>query len=299
LWNNGMQFTILYNTGNVARQTAAETWTANIKSLNPLFNLNPAQGVAWGSVYLPAMVNGELPIFIIGWLADYADPDNFVFPFMHSQGTFSAWQKYNNPRVDELITAGATTNDDPVGPYDVAGKPFDVGDPRPLFNNLQPIYGGTVPGGTNMPPDTTYPRRSIYYELQAIYYADNPGICLVQALGRHFSRGWVQKWYYNNLYPGFYYGHLYKQETHLGDANRDASVNVADLGWISGRWSAVALSPPGSTANVEGDINGGTGGTTGKLSGAAPGIPDGTVDVIDLALVSAYWDTGPTGPSHP
>jgi peptide/nickel transport system substrate-binding protein len=55
----------------------------------------------------PALLRGMyaslLPMFQIGWVADYPDAHNFVFPFMHSAGTFSAWQNYSNPTVDALI----------------------------------------------------------------------------------------------------------------------------------------------------------------------------------------------------
>ena len=50
-----------------------------------------------------------LPMFDIGWIADYPDAHNFVFSFMHSSGTFSEWQNYNNPEVDALIEAGIST----------------------------------------------------------------------------------------------------------------------------------------------------------------------------------------------
>jgi peptide/nickel transport system substrate-binding protein len=42
-------------------------------------------------------------MWIIGWAADYPDPDNFVTPFMHSTGTYGKAQGYNNPQVDKLI----------------------------------------------------------------------------------------------------------------------------------------------------------------------------------------------------
>jgi peptide/nickel transport system substrate-binding protein len=45
-------------------------------------------------------------MFQIGWRADYPDAHNFMFPFMHSAGTFSGWQNYNNPAVDTLVAEG-------------------------------------------------------------------------------------------------------------------------------------------------------------------------------------------------
>jgi len=304
LWNGGMKFISTYNIGNVPRELASQEIVNRVNSLNPSRFFLETLGLDWGTQILPAMVAGELPVFHMGWLADYADPHDFVFPFMHTYGTFSAWQRYSNPRVDELIEAGIATGDD-IAPY--AGQ-LDVGDPRPLMNNLQPIYGGTNATGTNMPPDTRWPRRSIYYELQAIWFDDAPTILNLQGIGRHFEQAWVRGWYYNSLYPGGIYYHYWKAQTHFGDVSSitppvgtgiygiaDGLVNTYDAGFVSAHWT-----DPISTYgyHVVADINGGVGGTTGGLTGPVRGMSDGVVDIVDLGLVSAYFDS-PQGPSHP
>jgi peptide/nickel transport system substrate-binding protein len=284
LWAGGMKLTLLFNEGNVARETASNMLANNIMSLNPKFHVE-VQQVAWGSTYLPQMVAGMLPLFSIGWLVDYPDPDNFAFPFMHTYGTFSAWQRYSNARVDTLIENGALMPED-TAPY--SGQ-LDVADPRPLFNN---------PGG--MPPDTRWPRRSIYYELQALYVEDSPGFTLDQAKGRGFQQAWTRGWYYNPVYPGAYFYHRWKAKTHFGDANNDQAVGVLDSATVSGSWTKPSptstLGPVGY--RTQADLTGGTGGTTGDASGLVVGIPDGKVSVVDSALVSAYWDGPPKGPSH-
>jgi peptide/nickel transport system substrate-binding protein len=109
LWEKGFKLTILYNTGNVQRKTLAEMIKDKVESINPKFKIE-VRAVEWPE-YLKAMVRGELPVFIIGWLADYPDPYNFVFPYMHSSGTFAAWQKYKNERVDKLVEELITTID--------------------------------------------------------------------------------------------------------------------------------------------------------------------------------------------
>jgi peptide/nickel transport system substrate-binding protein len=276
LWANGFTFTVTYNTGNVGRQTAAEMIANNVNSLNSKFHISTL-GIPWGSTYLPQMVAGELPVFIIGWAADYPDPDNFVFPFMHSQGTFSAWQKYSNARVDALVTFGATVNDDTAA---YAGQ-LDVANPIPLFNNAG-----------NLPPDTRWPRRSTYYELQRLYFDDVPGATLVQASGRHWERDWVRGWYYNPIYPGNDYYHLWKAATHNGDSNNNGAVDVGDAAWISSHWTAASLA-----YNPSADINGGKGGLTGNEY--QRGMADGIVDITDIGLISAYFDGPPQGPAHP
>jgi len=105
VWDNGFKFTLLYNSGNIARKTACGILAENLYAINPLFQVS-IQPADWRSVMIPNLVTSKMPMFQIGWMADYPDPDNFAFPFMHSQGTFSHFQNYSNPEVDALIEAG-------------------------------------------------------------------------------------------------------------------------------------------------------------------------------------------------
>jgi peptide/nickel transport system substrate-binding protein len=109
VWEKGFILTLAYNTGNLERKTACEILQANLFQINPLFQVR-VQVTAWPTL-LRSMYSSLLPMFSIGWLADYPDPHNFVFPFMHTHGTFSSWQNYSNPEVDALIAQGiaATT----------------------------------------------------------------------------------------------------------------------------------------------------------------------------------------------
>jgi len=109
VWERGFKFTILFNTGNLNRQTGSQMLKEAVESLNPKFKVD-TRGVTWSS-YLGQMTTRKLPMFFIGWSADYADPDNFTIPFMHSTGTFSQWQSYKNPEVDKLITQAAQETD--------------------------------------------------------------------------------------------------------------------------------------------------------------------------------------------
>jgi len=129
VWEKGFKFTILYNTGNTQREIAARIFEENVESLNPKFKIE-VRPVDW-SAYLKEMVNKKLPLFIIGWLADYPDPHNFVFPFMHSSGTFSGWQGYKNPIVDKLIERGINT--------------IDPEKRKSIYYQLQWIYHEDVP----------------------------------------------------------------------------------------------------------------------------------------------------------
>lgn len=54
---------------------------------------------------LDAANAGKLPLSVMGWGADYPDPHNFAFNFMHSKGSFSSVLKYANAKADELVEA--------------------------------------------------------------------------------------------------------------------------------------------------------------------------------------------------
>jgi peptide/nickel transport system substrate-binding protein len=296
LWNNGMKFQTVYNIGNVPRELASVEIANEINTLNPSKFFIETLGLDWGTQVLPAMVASELPMFHIGWLADYADPHDFVFPFQHSLGTFSQYQRYGNAVVDALVVAGIATPDDTAA----YNGELDAGDPRPLMTNWREE---TDPQAyIDDPIDSRWPRRAIYYALQALWFDDLPTILYLQGLGRHFEQAWTKGWYYNSLYPGGYYYQRWKTLTHFGDVSssaaygrQDGAIDTFDASFVSAHWSSpVSLYGYHPTA----DINGGIGATTGGLTGPIRGMPDGKVDIVDLGLISAYWDN-PLGPSHP
>jgi peptide/nickel transport system substrate-binding protein len=106
LWANGMKFTLLYNTGNEMRRVAAEIIESCIESLNPNFSVE-VRGEPWPT-YLDNFRGRRLPLWIIGWLADFPDPHNFVHPYMHSHGAFAYRQRLSKiANYDELIEAAA------------------------------------------------------------------------------------------------------------------------------------------------------------------------------------------------
>jgi ABC-type transport system substrate-binding protein len=86
----------------------------------------------WATGILPSIESGFLPMFQIGWLADYPDPDNFVTPFMASWGSYAAFQSYNNPEVDALVTEGATS--------------VDAARRQQIYYKLQDLYYNDAPG---------------------------------------------------------------------------------------------------------------------------------------------------------
>ena len=101
LWENGFEMTLVYGAGDKTGKTACEILQANLFQINPLLKMN-IQLMGWPDI-LSGMQLGRLPMYLSGWIADYADPHNFVFPYMHSQGTFAQGQRYSNEVVDDLI----------------------------------------------------------------------------------------------------------------------------------------------------------------------------------------------------
>ncbi len=109
LWQEGFEVTITYNQGNTFRQTVAEMLKANVEEINPKFRVN-VRGLQWPD-YLRSARNKMLPIWPLGWVADYADPDNFIHPFYHSKGALAKRQNLNIPELDKLVEEARATVD--------------------------------------------------------------------------------------------------------------------------------------------------------------------------------------------
>ncbi|MBI4061167.1 MAG: ABC transporter substrate-binding protein [Elusimicrobia bacterium] len=109
LWDRGFKFTMAFNSGNLPRQTVCQILKRNIESLNPKFQID-VRAVEWPT-FLDAYKASKLPIFVMGWNADYPDPHNFAFPLLHSRGDYPATQKFKNPEFDRLVEAGNAETD--------------------------------------------------------------------------------------------------------------------------------------------------------------------------------------------
>jgi peptide/nickel transport system substrate-binding protein len=109
VWQKGFKMVIAHNTGNAMREAAAWMLAENIMSLNSKFRIE-VRNVEWKD-YLVQYRNYMYPIFITGWAADYADPHNFLYTFMHSDGVYGRFLVYKNDEVDRLCEAGIATVD--------------------------------------------------------------------------------------------------------------------------------------------------------------------------------------------
>ncbi|WP_448376552.1 ABC transporter substrate-binding protein [Fervidobacterium sp.] len=185
-WNGqimtkGIKFSVAYNQGNVARQRIAEMIKMYMEMAAPGKVKIDVQPLQW-PVFLDSTKRGELPVFILGWLADFPDPDNFIFTYYHSNGDYSGRQGANfrkfvsTPRkelggksLDELIEQAAAESDPAV-------------------------------------------RGKLYLQIQKFVVDNCISVPVYQPVGVRVQRTWVKGWYDNPMRPDNDFYILYKQK---------------------------------------------------------------------------------------
>ncbi len=55
------------------------------------------------STYLELTRKGQLPVTLYGWYPDYIDPDNYLFPFLHTGSNRWLGEPYSNPDLDKIL----------------------------------------------------------------------------------------------------------------------------------------------------------------------------------------------------
>lgn len=101
-WDNGFTLTIYYNTGNLVREEGARQLQTTLTNLNPLFNIR-VQQLDWAT-FLSAVNTKWTSMFFLGWAPDYADPDDYVVPFLRTGQFFpNRVSKPANLTLDSLI----------------------------------------------------------------------------------------------------------------------------------------------------------------------------------------------------
>jgi len=185
----GFEMTLAYNIGNDQRLIACNLIAQAFQSLGSKYKCNVV-GLDW-PVFLEAENNGWLPMYDVGWLADFADPDNFCEPYQASWGAFCYGQ-----------FAPATN-----------AQPED-----------QAFVDAEINAAMIEPNFAT--RGAMYMDLQYRYWLDVPSFPLVQPSGRRFARDWVKGWYYNALYPGLYAYDLYKSVATTVNVDVDMTATV-------------------------------------------------------------------------
>jgi peptide/nickel transport system substrate-binding protein len=215
LWATGFTLQFLYNTGNIPRQTACELMANATAALNPKFHTS-AVGLDWAS-YLLASRNGQLPFFVVGWLADYPDAHNFVYPYYYTYGNFAFRAHYSNPTMDDLIDQGIRT---PDGPARAA-----------IYKSIQELAVQECP---NIPTATAVGRHFEQSWVAGWYY--NP-IYPDNYVANHW------KWYYTphaqqDSIPANSTGNLLPY-----DVNYDGKTNMVDIGTTAASFGAI-YGPP-------------------------------------------------------
>ncbi|MEE9171885.1 MAG: ABC transporter substrate-binding protein [candidate division NC10 bacterium] len=92
--------TLYYNTGLVNRKIG-EFVQGALRDIGVTIELRELDWPA----YLNLVDRGDAPLFRLGWLADYPDPENFLTVLFHSRnmGSKGNLSRYANPRVDTLL----------------------------------------------------------------------------------------------------------------------------------------------------------------------------------------------------
>ena len=111
LWDTGFEFTAIYNAGNTVRQTVLEVIADELSFINPKFRMN-VRSLPWAD-FLDRSAQRMVPMFALGWAADFADPSNFIDTFYSNVGYYSNRTSIDLPEIQALIDqANAIT--DPV-----------------------------------------------------------------------------------------------------------------------------------------------------------------------------------------
>ena len=143
-WETGFQLILTYNSGNDVRKTGCDILAEFFADLGDEYFEDSThfsiavQPVSWPTFLDlifsedPGVHKGPLPMFMIGWLADYPDPDNFATPFMHSYGDWAYYQGYSDSHVDEIIETARFSTDDE--------------EREDIYYELQQIYYDDAPG---------------------------------------------------------------------------------------------------------------------------------------------------------
>lgn len=211
VWSQGITVKLVYNIGNLARQTIATMIQDAVARINTAYHTSlnvVADGEPWAT-YLPAMQHHQLSCFTVGWLADYPDPDDWAVPFMASYGAYSG--------AGQKITYGLNTTS--LNDAYTEASPHLTWGPIPYKNpqnkwvtGLNNSYVDAIVGGaTALSVDL---RNKTYNELMDIYYAEAGSMPTDQGIGRHYERDWVHGWigeYSNNpVSPGDYFYQMWK-----------------------------------------------------------------------------------------
>jgi peptide/nickel transport system substrate-binding protein len=109
--NNKLTFTLWYETSGHYPQSPQQALVLK-SSLEEsgVISVN-LESRDWAA-YRTARQEEIMQAYILGWYPDYIDPDDYIFPFVHSSGGSWIHHNYANPEMDKLIewARGNTTS---------------------------------------------------------------------------------------------------------------------------------------------------------------------------------------------
>ncbi len=225
LWDTGFSLKILYNMGS-RTPVMPELIVNGINSLNPKFHVQ-AVGLDWAS-YLAASSARQLPVFAVGWLADYPDAHDFAYPYYYTSGNFAARAHYSNATMDALIDEGIRT---PDGSERAA-----------IYSQIQQLAIDDCP---NIVTASAVGRHFERNWVCGWYY--NPAYPGVYAAN-------VWKWYYvpqalnETAIPP-------TSDCLPFDSNYDGKVNMYDIGAVAASFGAIMVRQCSSRWNFRCDLN--------------------------------------------
>ncbi len=131
LWDLGFQMDLTYNSGNEVREQTMKMLAESLGKINPKFQVTP-RAVEWAT-FVNQQNKRQLPIFYIGWGADFPDPHNFIYTYMYGpSGLYANRCSYDNPEADKLIEQG-------MAEQNPAKR-------KAIYYRLQDIWQQDVPG---------------------------------------------------------------------------------------------------------------------------------------------------------
>ena len=109
VWAQGFTVPVFYNAGNTTRQRILEILKRGVESVNPKFKIEVREITR--SELFSLRSSNKMTLAVGNWTADYADPHNFAFPFLHSAGSFPTIIGYKNAALDKLIDQAVDETD--------------------------------------------------------------------------------------------------------------------------------------------------------------------------------------------
>jgi peptide/nickel transport system substrate-binding protein len=106
-----LEITLTTGTGSTDLGPSIDDLCAKLQQDLAAVGINLKTQLVSPTAYIQMYRAGNVQVNLGYWGADFPDPQSFIQPFGHSEGTLAKRMHYKNPEVDRLIDLGATTLD--------------------------------------------------------------------------------------------------------------------------------------------------------------------------------------------